>query len=100
MTETESPDVTYEEAADHVRTEAGVEADPFRWTFNKGYFIQQHQADVPDDAAEPSVLYRAAYDIAPDQLQPYYVRFIVDNYFRKGETGEALAFPRVALAQA
>lgn len=63
-----------------VLTEAGAEMDEFEWTLEKGRFIQAHAEQLPDLQEEALTLYRKAYDLAPDRLQPYYVFLLIQDY--------------------
>ncbi len=63
-----------------VLTEAGAEVDEYLWTFNKARFIQNHAEQLPDLQDEALVLYRKAYDLAPDRIQPYYIYLLIQDY--------------------
>lgn len=55
----------------------GVEVDEFKWTLDKGRFIQKHPqqlADIQDLAVQQ---YQKAYEMNPEGIDPYYVTLLV-----------------------
>ena len=72
----------------------GGEIDEFRWTRDKGRFIQEH-LDVLDDMKEEAVAaYRAAYALDPMRINPYYLDVIINDKYAAGDIGGALDFLR------
>ncbi|MEM1125637.1 MAG: tetratricopeptide repeat protein [Bacteroidota bacterium] len=69
--------------------EAGMDEeriDPWEWTLNKGRFIQKHEDIVDEDTkALYYDLYREAYEMDAERLQPYYYTLIIFDAFRDGD---------------
>ena len=72
--------------------DAKIELDSFNWTFKKGYFLQAHQADLPERQYLVGDLYQAAYEINPTRLQLYYIDYIIQDKIKKENKEDALAF--------
>ena len=71
---------------------AGIELDAFKWTFNKGYFIQSHADDLADIQKEVRGIYLDAYQIDPTRVEPYFINYIINDFVKQGEEEEALRF--------
>lgn len=71
---------------------AGVEVDPFDWVFEKGRFIQKHNALLPDVQTEVGGVYLEAYNIDHTRLQNYYVNYIIADFVSKDRKGDAVDF--------
>lgn len=71
---------------------AGIEVDPFDWTFGKGRFIQKHNALLPDVQTEVGGIYREAYEIDHTRLQNYYVNYIIADLVSKDQKADAVDF--------
>ena len=72
--------------------DAGIAFDPFKWTFNKGYFIQSHAEDLPEAQQEVGALYLAAHRMDPTRLEGYYIDIITRDFVGNGQQTEALHF--------
>ncbi len=72
--------------------DAGIEANPFTWLFNKGRFIQNHAEDLEDIQYEVGVIYRQAFDLDATQLESYYINFIISDYIQKDQKTNAISF--------
>ncbi|RMH52205.1 MAG: tetratricopeptide repeat protein [Bacteroidetes bacterium] len=73
--------------------QAGMEdVDEYQWLLEKGRFIQEHQEDLPDLQDEALALYRQAYEIDPERMQPYYIKLIIYDYIRQGDKQGAVDF--------
>lgn len=70
--------------------EAGGEIDELVWTINKGRFIQTHGAKLADVIDQVPQIYLAAFEMAPEKVDPYYVRVIIDSYVRQDEKQKAV----------
>lgn len=70
--------------------EHGIEYDEQTWTIEKGRFIQKHSDVLQDRIGEVSNAYRKAFELASCELDPYYVRVIIDDHARAGEKQEAV----------
>ena len=71
---------------------AGIELDTFKWTFNKGYFIQSHPEDLADVQHLVGPIYLEAYHLDPLRMEPYFVNYIINDLVERGEYEEALRF--------
>lgn len=72
--------------------DAGIEAEPFNWIFNKGRFIQKNFEHLED--LQPSVgsIYLDAYNLDPSKMQHYYINVIIVDFVTRDEKSDALAF--------
>ena len=68
------------------------EGDPYTWTFKRGYFLHQHGAEMPDHAGDIAGAYLAAYEVAPEKMDPYYLDFILRDYMERGDMQNLLVF--------
>lgn len=72
--------------------EIGADYSEYSWTMRKGRFLQQYGAQMPDVDEQPETYYRAAFEIAPEKVQAYYIDRILKSYMDQGQQQEALAF--------
>lgn len=72
----------------------GGEIDAFEWTRNKGRFIQEHLADLPDLEGEAIAAYSEAYRLEPARLDPYYLDVILNAHYSDGDIGATLGLLR------
>jgi tetratricopeptide (TPR) repeat protein len=72
--------------------EAGVEADPFDWTFEKGRFIQSQGSNLQDLQSTVSGLYQEAYNLKPEGFQAYYINYIIADLINVGDKSGAISF--------
>ncbi len=72
--------------------DVGIEADAFKWLFDKGRFIQKHAAELEDLQPEVGPIYRHAFDIDSTRLQQYYLNYIISDYVQKDRKSDAIAF--------
>jgi tetratricopeptide (TPR) repeat protein len=72
--------------------DAGIEADSFKWIFDKARFIQNHAAELEDLQTEVGDLYRQAFDLDPKRLQQYYLNYIITDYLQKDRKSDAIEF--------
>lgn len=71
-------------------TEIGAEIDQLQWTIRKGRFIQEHAADMGEHTNEVPEIYAKAYEMAGCELDPYYVRVVIDNEVRAGNKDRSI----------
>lgn len=72
--------------------EVGAEVSEFEWLLNKGRFLQTHAQQMPELAEQVADIYLQAYEMAPDQVDAYYVRYVIDDYVRNEQKQEAVDF--------
>ncbi len=66
----------------------GAKIDVFKWTRDKGRFIQTHPNDFGMDEAIDA--YRQAYTLDPMRLDPYYINLILRDDLSRENYGEVL----------
>lgn len=81
--------VTFDRAGP-ILEEAGAEFEEVPWLIQKGRFIQEHSEFLPDARGEVAEIYRAAYAQAGCEVDPYYVRVIIDDFVRSDEKNAAV----------
>ncbi|NNF02850.1 MAG: hypothetical protein HKN17_00180, partial [Rhodothermales bacterium] len=72
--------------------EAGVEVDEFEWIFREGRFIQSHNSVLQDLQGQVSDLYMQAWEMNPEEMQPYYINFIIADLVNRDMKGDAVDF--------
>src|SRR5690606_8821223 len=75
--------VVFDEAVPTLK-EHGIEANELQWKIRKGRFLQEHSPVLSDRIGEVSETYLEAYELGGCELDPYYVRVIIDGYVRSG----------------
>ncbi len=58
----------------------GVEVNEFKWTLDKGRFIQKHPQQLADIQNQAIEQYRAAYELNPEGIDSYYLTLLVRAY--------------------
>lgn len=76
--------------------ENGLDYEEFEWEIRKGRFIQNHQDALPElstDKLEDAVThYRKAFELAPNEVNPYYIQQALRGYLENNEQQKALEF--------
>ena len=76
--------------------EQGLSYEPFEWEILKGRFLQEYEDALPDLSStaleDPVTHYRKAYDLAPTEINPYYIQQIIRSHVENGEQQTALSF--------
>lgn len=67
------------------------ELDTSDWTFNRARFLQSHANIYRDRQDEVLTAYEEVYN-SSKKLHSYYVRYIVDQYVKKGKKQKAIDF--------
>lgn len=87
---------TYLAAAPDTLNQLGLEYEPYKWQRRKGRFLEQYQDafSVPDleGLAAPETHYENAFELAPTELDPYYIRHILTAYLEENALQDALSF--------
>ncbi len=78
------------DAAVATLTTLGAKIDVFKWTRDKGRFIQTHPDDFADRIDEAIDAYRKAYTLDPQRLDPYYINLILRDDLSRENYGAAL----------
>lgn len=93
---------TYLTTAVEQMEEQGLEYDEFKWEVRKGRFIENHSDDLqelPEELETPVAHYRRAFDLAPQELSPYYIRQVLESYLENNEPERALEFANAVEAE-
>ncbi|NNE69467.1 MAG: tetratricopeptide repeat protein [Rhodothermales bacterium] len=72
--------------------DAGVEVSEYDWIFQKGRFLQNHAAELPDLQIEVGPTYRAAFNLEPARVQGYYINYVVLDLVQRDDKGAAVEF--------
>lgn len=76
--------------------EAGVNYDEYAWQIRKGRFLQEHEDSLPKLSAEslkdPKTHYREAFELAPQEIDSYYIQQTLRGYLQANQQDKALAF--------
>jgi tetratricopeptide (TPR) repeat protein len=86
---------TYLTSAVDKMEQQGIEYEPYKWERRKGRFLEKHQGSLSGDieGLETAVAhYRKAFDLAPKELDPYYIQQILRSHMENNELQEALSF--------
>lgn len=70
--------------------QVGAEVNEVQWLIRKGRFIQEHSQLLPDAVSGVAAIYLEAYEQAGCEVDPYYVRVIIDGYVRADEKQKAV----------
>jgi len=86
---------TYLTSAVDKMEQQGIEYEPYAWERRKGRFLEKHQGSLSEDieGLETAVAhYRKAFNLAPQELNPYYIQQILRSYLENNELQKALDF--------
>ena len=76
--------------------EQGLSYEPFEWEILKGRFLQEYEDALPNLSStsleDPVTHYRKAFDLAPMEINPYYIQQVIRAHVQNGEQEEALSF--------
>lgn len=76
--------------------EQGIEYEEYSWEIRKGRFLQEHQDALPelttDELHDYPTHYRRAFELAPQEVDPYYIRQGLRGYLEMNEQEEGLTF--------
>lgn len=72
--------------------EFGSEFDEFKYTRDKGRYIQTNAALIPERQDEAVEAYLKTYELDPTRVDPYYLDVILRDRVQKGDIGGALDF--------
>ena len=73
----------------------GLDYELYKWERRKGRFLEKYQSSLPDGVeglGTPTAHYRAAFDLAPAELDPYYIRQVLRSYLDDNSLQKALDF--------
>lgn len=73
----------------------GLSYSAYKWERRKGRFLEKHRGSLSEDIPlkeDAVTYYRRAFDLAPEELNPYYVRRILESYLQDNDLKKALTF--------
>lgn len=79
----------------------GLEYSPYEWERLKGRFVESHEGSVPDveGLKAAAVHYRKAFELAPKELDPYYIQQVLKSYKESNDIQKALDFANTVEAK-
>jgi tetratricopeptide (TPR) repeat protein len=86
---------TYLAEAPQRMDEMGADYSKYEWELERGRFMQQFgdALSAPPDALKAAeVHYRNAFDLQPEEIDPYYINRILRGYVNDGAQDKALSF--------
>ena len=72
-----------------------LEYTPYKWERRKGRFLEKHQGSLPSGVEgldTPTAHYRRAFELAPKELDPYYIRQVLQSHLDNNDFQNALDF--------
>lgn len=79
-----------------------IEYEPYKWERLKGRFVEQHQDSLPNDIEglkTAAAHYRKAFELAPKELNAYYIQQVLRSYLENNEQQKALDFANTVEAK-
>lgn len=85
---------TYLTSAPQEMEEKGLQFDRYDWEVKKGRFIEDHQGSLPDleELDNPVAHYQKAFELAPKEINGYYVQRVLQSYLEQNDIQKALEF--------
>ncbi len=75
--------------------EQSVNYDKYAWEIRKGRFLQEHQDALPDLSTDAlknyRTHYRNAFEMAPKEIDPYYIQQVLRGYLENNDQQKALS---------
>ena len=72
----------------------GIDFEPYKWERRKGRFVEKYQDSLPDveglDTA--AAHYRKAFELAPQEIDAYYIRQILQSHLEDNDFQKTLDF--------
>ena len=72
----------------------GIEYEPYKWERLKGRFAEKHQGSLPNTEGlkTAEAHYKKAFELAPKELDPYYIQQVLQSYLKNNQLQKALDF--------
>lgn len=74
----------------------GVDYKEYKWEIRKGRFLQEHGDALPElstkELKDPTTHYRKAFELAPQEVNPYYIQQVLKGYREANEQEKAIEF--------
>lgn len=88
---------TYLATAPKKMKRQGIEYAPYGWELRKGRFLERHQQQSFSEMkglATSIAHYRNAFELAPEEVDPYYIQRVLQAYLEENKLQKALKFAR------
>ncbi len=75
--------------------ELGLSYETYKWELYRGRFLEQFGevlSSIPDGLNTAAAHYQKAFELAPAEIDPYYIRKILRDYLDANQQDKALAF--------
>jgi tetratricopeptide (TPR) repeat protein len=76
--------------------EHGISYEPYQWEIEKGRFLQQYQDALPNlnskSLKDALTHYTKAFEMAPKEVDSYYIQQVLRGYLENNKQQQALAF--------
>lgn len=82
--------------------ELGLSYNQYKWELYRGRFLQQHGdalSSPPDRLTSVTAHYRKAFELAPEEIDPYYIRKVLTTHLDNNQQDKALAFLKTVESQ-
>ena len=87
---------TYLMSATEEMDKRDITYSQYEWEIKKGRFLQMYRNDIPDlketGLTKARVHYRKAFELAPQEIDAYYIRQVLQGFVENNELDKALAF--------
>lgn len=85
---------TYLTSAPQKMEQQGIQYEPYAWEVRKGRFLENYGDTISDveGLESPVSHYRKAFELAPNELNPYYIRRVLESYLDQSQLKKALNF--------
>lgn len=92
---------TYLTSAPKKMEQQGIDYEQYKWERRKGRFVAEYQGAMPDlEGLDSSVAhYRKAFELAPNELNAYYIQQVLQSYANNNELQKALDFANTVEAE-
>lgn len=85
---------TYLTSAPDKMEQQGIDFEPYKWERRKGRFVQKYRDSMPEveDLETAVAHYRKAFDLAPQEIDAYYIQQILRSHLENNDLQKALDF--------
>lgn len=89
---------TYLSTARQEMSRLGISFGRYKWELRRGRFMERHQDDLSETTAlgSPTSHYQSAFQLAPEKVDSYYIRRILESYLEADTVEGALDFADAA----
>ena len=78
-----------------------IKFSQYEWELRKGRFADRHQGSLPDveELETAAAHYRKAFELAPGEIDPYYIQQVLQSYQQNNQLQKALDFANAVEAE-